>query len=430
MALKEQFEIPGGLKKWSYALMGLGLLTLILGIVFLHPFSGGHGEAHGEAAYGATKFWMALMHNGIFWLLVTVSSFFFVCATTLAQGGWQLSFRRVPEAISGNVNILGPIVLVILLIYVWISPDHNIYHWKDVEHVKHDAKLTWKAGFLNPVFYTVLSIAAVGLWMFFRNWYRKNSLAEDVALKGETSFYWKSIGIAAAFLVTYGLTVMSTLPWMWLMSIDAHWFSTMYSWYTFASSWVSGISLMMLFVIFLKNKGYLDYVNEEHIHDIGKFMFAFSVFWTYLWFSQYMLIWYSNQPEETEYFIDRIGAGGKGGPFKAIFFLNLIINFVAPLLILMKRGSKRNYTVVTLMAVIIIFGHWLDFYQMITPGPLKAPEQQHKGASNSLGHFLYSLGISAGFLGLVIWNTAKYLTKAPLLPKNHPLVKESVIHHT
>ncbi|MFN8265040.1 MAG: quinol:cytochrome C oxidoreductase [Chitinophagaceae bacterium] len=426
MVLKEQFEIPGGLKKWSYALMAVGVLTLILGVVYLHPFSGGHGEAHGAEAYGATKFWMALMHNSIFWLLVTAASFFFISATTLAQGGWQVAFRRVPEAISGSINILGPITLVILLGYVWLSPDHHIYHWKDIEHVKHDAKLTWKAGFLNPTFYTVLSIAAVGLWIWFRNWYRKNSIAEDLAGKADHSFYWKSLAISAAFLVTYGLTVMSTLPWMWLMSIDAHWFSTMYSWYTFASSWVSGISLMMLFVVFLKNKGYLELVSEEHIHDIGKFMFAFSVFWTYLWFSQYMLIWYSNQPEETEYFIDRIGAGGHGGPFKAIFLLNLIINFLAPLLILMRRGSKRNYTVVTLMAVIIIFGHWLDFYQMITPGPLKELGQE----SNSLSHFLYSLGISAGFLGLVIFLTAKYLTKASLLPKNHPLIKESIIHHT
>ncbi len=426
MALKEQFEIPGGLKKWSFALMGVGVLTLILGIVFLHPFSGGHGEAHGAEAYGATKFWMALMHNGIFWLLVVAASFFFVAATTLAQAGWPLVFRRVPEAISGSMNIIGPIVLVILFSYVWISDDHHIYHWKDVEHVKVDEKLTHKSSFLNPVFYTGLSLAAVGLWIWFRNWFRKNSLAEDLGASSDHSFYWKSLAISAAFLVTYGLTVLSTLPWMWLMSIDAHWYSTMYSWYTFASSWVAGISFMLLFVIYLKNLGYLEFVNDEHIHDIGKFMFAFSIFWTYLWFSQFMLIWYSNQPEETEYFIDRIGIPGQSGPFKAIFLLNLIINFLAPLLILMRRGSKRNYTVVTLMAVIIIFGHWLDFYQMVTPGPLQELGQE----SNTIGHFLYSLGIGAGFLGLIIFLTARYLTKASLLPKNHPLVKESVIHHT
>ncbi|MBX9783700.1 MAG: quinol:cytochrome C oxidoreductase [Chitinophagaceae bacterium] len=426
MVLKEQFEIPGGLKKWSYALMAIGVLTLILGVVFLHPFSGSHGEGHGAEAYGATKFWMALMHNGIFWLLVCAASFFFISATTLAQGGWPLAFRRVPEAISGAINYLGPVAIVILLGYVWLSDDHHIYHWKDVEHVKQDVKLTWKSGLLNPTMYTIFTVAAIGLWMWFRNWFRKNSLAEDLGAKGDHSFYWRSLAIAAAFLVTYGLTVMSTTPWLWLMSIDAHWYSTMYSWYTFASSWVAGISLMMLFVVYLKNLGYLEFVTDEHIHDIGKFMFAFSVFWTYLWFSQYMLIWYSNQPEETEYFINRVGAGGHGGPFKGMFILNLVINFLAPLLILMKRGAKRNYTVVTIMAVVIIFGHWLDFYQMITPGPLKELGDK----SNDPVHFIYSLGIGAGFLGLVIFLAAKYLTKAPLLPKNHPLVKESIIHHT
>ena len=424
MALKEQFEIPGGLKKWSYVLMGVGVLTLILGMVFLHPFSGGHGEEHGPEAYGATKFWMALMHNGIFWLLVVASSFFFVAATTLAQAGWPLAFRRVPEAISGSMNVLGPVTLVILLAYVWFSNDHHIYHWKDAAHL--DQKLKEKSGFLNPTFYTALSVIAVGLWIWFRNSFRKNSIAEDLGAQGDTKYYWKSLAIAAAFLVAYGLTVLSTLPWMWLMSIDAHWYSTMYSWYTFASSWVAGLSLMMLFIIYLKNLGYLDFVTEEHIHDVGKFMFAFSIFWTYLWFSQFMLIWYSNQPEETEYFIDRIGIPGRSGPFKAIFLLNLIINFLAPLLILMKRGSKRNYTIVTLMSVVIIFGHWLDFYQMITPGPLQELGQE----SNSITHFLYSLGVGAGFLGLIIFLTARYLTKASLLPKNHPLVKESVIHHT
>ncbi len=112
--------------------------------------------------------------------------------------------------------------------------------------------------------------------------------------------------MGSLFTVTFGLTVASTTPWLWLMSIDPHWYSTMYSWYTFASTFVSGLSLIAIFVVYLKNRGQLEYVTEEHLHDLGKFMFAFSVFWTYLWFSQYMLIWYSNQPEETKYFIERI----------------------------------------------------------------------------------------------------------------------------
>jgi hypothetical protein len=169
---------------------------------------------------------------------------------------------------------------------------------------------------------------------------------------------WKNTVWASLYTVFFGLSVASTVPWLWLMSIDAHWYSTMYSWYTFASTFVSGMSLVALFVIFLKNRGQLEYVTEEHLHDVAKFMFAFSVFWTYLWFSQYMLIWYSNQPEETKYFIERIGTAGNPGPYKGLFFLNLILNFLCPLLILMKRGIKRNWTMVT----VIISGKIIDIY--------------------------------------------------------------------
>jgi Ni/Fe-hydrogenase subunit HybB-like protein len=191
--------------------------------------------------------------------------------------------------------------------------------------------------------------------------------------------------------VFFGLTVASTTPWLWIMSIDAHWYSTMFSWYTFASTFVSGMSLDGIYTLsYLKNSGQLEYVTEEHLHDVGKFMFAFSVFWTYLWFSQYMLIWYSNQPEETKYFIERIGTAEKAGPYKGIFFLNLIINFLCPLLILMKRNVKRNWTLVTFMAVLIIFGHWIDFFQMVMPGTL----------GDHYEMMPFEFGIAALFIGI------------------------------
>jgi Ni/Fe-hydrogenase subunit HybB-like protein len=210
------------------------------------------------------------------------------------------------------------------------------------------------------------------------------------------------------------------MPWLWLMSIDPHWFSTMYSWYTFASTFVSGVSLIVLFVIYLKNRGELEYVTQEHLHDLGKFMFAFSIFWTYLWFSQYMLIWYSNQPEETLYFIQRIGTADHAGPYKGIFFFNLIINFVCPILILMKKAGKRNYTLMTFMAVLIIFGHWVDFYQMVMPGTVKGNPHMS----------WYEFGIPLGFVGLIMWGVGRYISKYPLTAKNHPFLKESIIHHT
>jgi Ni/Fe-hydrogenase subunit HybB-like protein len=199
------------------------------------------------------------------------------------------------------------------------------------------------------------------------------------------------------------------------MSIDAHWYSTMYSWYTFASTFVSGVALIALFVIYLKNNNYLEYVNNEHLHDLGKFMFAFSVFWTYLWFSQYMLIWYANIPEETVYFKPRAQ-----GIYSGIFWLMLVINFIAPLLILMTRGAKRNYGTVAFMAVMIIFGHWLDFYQMVFP----AVSPDH------VPMIAYDFGVALFFVGLILFVVGRALTKAPLLAKNHPFVKESLIHHT
>ena len=199
------------------------------------------------------------------------------------------------------------------------------------------------------------------------------------------------------------------------MSISAHWFSTMYSWYTFASTFVAGMALMTLFVIYLKNKDYLEYANKEHLHDLGKFQFAFSIFWTYLWFSQFMLIWYANISEETIYFKSRFE-----GAYTGIFYLNLTINFLAPLLIYMRRSSKRNYAIVTFMSVALLFGHWLDFYQMVfgSPFPDHVPLN------------FFDFGVAAGFVGLIMWQTGKVLGSFPCMAKNHPFFKESIIHYT
>jgi Ni/Fe-hydrogenase subunit HybB-like protein len=410
----DQFVMPSKMKTWSYALMGIGIFTLILGFIILKPF-----DSHdGHATSSATRFWAVLLQNSVYWLLLVNASMFFVCATTLAFGGWQMAFRRVPEAISAVVKILGPVALVILLSLIFFDR-HDIYHWLDKEAVANDKILSEKSGFLNPYFFGIWSTLTIFLWTVLGARMRKLSQQLDenpIASKEEGKKYiWTNTVSASFYVVVFGLTVASTIPWFWLMSIDAHWFSTMFSWYTFASSFVAGMSLIAIFVVYLKNLGYLEYVNEEHIHDIGKFMFAFSVFWTYLWFSQYMLIWYANIPEEVIYFKNRVQ-----GNFKGIFFLNLILNFLCPLLILLKRGAKRNYTMLTFMAVLIIFGHWVDFWQMVMPGTVK----------NEAHLSWFEFGIAALFIGIIIYGVGKALEKAPLLAKNHPFIKESIIHHT
>lgn len=411
MTIKEQYEIPKKYNTFSLALMAVGVLSII--ILFIT-----HGSKPGvENEAVRARFWASLLQNSVYFLLVVNAAMFFMCATTLAWGGWQISFRRVTEAISACVPVVSIITFIILMAVVF-GGNHVIYHWTSDAAVQHDKILLDKSGFLNKTFFTVWTIITLVGWSLLGWKMRQLSRSIDdhkLSVEEGKRYIWKNTVWAAIYTVLFALTVASSIPWLWLMSIDAHWYSTMYSWYTFASSFVAGVALITLFVVFLKNTGYLPYTNKEHLHDLGKFMFAFSIFWTYLWFSQFMLIWYANIPEETIYFKTRMQ-----GAYRGIFFLNLIINFLAPLLLLMTRSAKRNYGSLTMMSVLILFGHWLDFYQMVMPGisPAKVP-------------FMFAdFGIAVGFIGLIMFVTARALTKAPLLAKNHPFFKESIIHHT
>ncbi|HEX6914806.1 MAG TPA: quinol:cytochrome C oxidoreductase, partial [Chitinophagaceae bacterium] len=321
------------------------------------------------------------------------------------------------EAISTLVPIFGIIAFIILMVVLFGT---HIYHWNSHE-AEADPILKGKLGFLNPVFFIVWTTLAIGLWSLLGWRMRRLSSEADAGPmdyeKGQ-NFIWRNTVNASLFIVWFALTVGSTVPWLWMMSLDAHWYSTMYSWYTFASSFVAGMSLIAIFVIYMKNKGYLELTNEEHLHDLGKFMFAFSIFWCYLWFAQYMLIWYSNQPEETVYFWHRVK-----GPYKGIFFLNIIINFICPLLILMRRGSKRNYTLMTFMCVLILFGHWMDFYQMV----IGSISPDHVTWAD---YWWFDFGILALFVGILIFFVGRALASKPLIAKYHPFLKESIIHHT
>ncbi len=413
------FELPGSYKKWTWGLIIVGLVALLYGLIMLHPFEHGHGEEH----IGSTRFWAVLLQNSVYWLLTVNAAMFLICATTMAMGGWQVALRRVPEAISSVLPVLGSITFIILMILVW-GGHSDIYHWVDKTVAASDPVIKGKSGFLNPVFFTVMAVITIGGWALLGRKMRAMSLKIDengpLTYEQGKRWIWSNTVWASIFMVFFTLTVASSTPWLWLMSIDPHWYSTMYSWYNFASTFVSGLCLITIYVIFLKNRGQLEYVTEEHLQDLGKFIFAFSIFWTYIWFSQYLLIWYSNQPEETKYFIERIGTATHAGPYKGLFFLNLIINFVAPILILMKKSTKRNWSLMVFMSVLLLFGHWIDYYLMVMPGTV--------GKHAELMPFEF--GIAALFIGIIMWSVGRFLTKHPLTPKNHPFLKESVIHQS
>ena len=403
--MNDRFEIPARLRNTSLALIGVGVLTLICGIAFLLM-------SHDDM--DRTRFWAVLLHDSVFFTFITGVSIFVQAAVNLAQGAWLTAYRRVPEAIGANVWIFGTITAIVTCCIIFGFRDshgiNTIYPWVTPGT---DKILLGKKAFLNPTMFIGFTVAAVGFWAFFGRKFRAMSIAQESAPKNDTKIYWKVFRLSGLFLIVYGLTQMSTIPWLWVMSVQAHWFSTLFSWYNFASSFVSGMSLIMLWVVYLKNQGNLELVTKEHMHDLGKFMFAFSIFWTYLWFAQYMLIWYANIPDETVYFKLR-----QQGPYSVIFYANFIINFCMPILILMARPSKRNYFTVTFMAMVIIFGHWLDFFQMIMPGPLG--EHWHIN--------WYEIGTFMGFVGILIFAISRTLTKSSLVPNNHIMLKETAVH--
>ena len=313
--MNDRFEIPSRLRNTSLILICLGVAALIGGIATLLM-------SHDDVA--RARFWAVLLHDSVFFTLISTVSIFIMAATSLAHGGWITAYRRVTEAIGANVWIFATISGIILLMIVFTFRDahgvNTIYKWVTEAEPGKDKVLFGKKAFLNPGMFVGFTIAALGLWSFFGRKFRAMSIAQESAPKNDTKIFWKVFRMSGLFLLVYALTQMSTVPWLWIMSVQPHWYSTLFSWYTFASAFVSGMSLILLWVVYLKNQGNLELVTKEHMHDLGKFMFAFSVFWTYLWFSQYMLIWYANIPDETVYFKLR-----QQGPYSIIFYSNFII---------------------------------------------------------------------------------------------------------
>jgi hypothetical protein len=189
----------------------------------------------------------------------------------------------------------------------------------------------------------------------------------------------------------------------------------MFGWYVFASWWVTGLATITLIVAFLKDAGYLKIVNANHLHDLGKFVWAFSIFWTYIWFGQFLLIYYAHIPEETVYFVERMS----NSPYGWIFYTNIILNFVLPFLLLMTRDAKRQISTLKVVCPIIVIGHWLDFYNMVTPGVM-----QHNGAIG-----LLEIGVFLIFASAFLLFVLNSLSKVPLFGKHDPMLEESLHHH-
>jgi hypothetical protein len=397
-----EFTIPARAKKITLSLIVVGAALAIIGVA---------------TSMDDHHFMTRLLTNGLinafFFFAIALGALFFLALQYATETGWYASVKRVIEGIAGvlpyGMGLLGVILLTITImdgahIYIWMDPETT----NPASH-HYDEIIEGKAPYLNKIFFWIRTLVYFATYFIFWNGFRKRSLEEDRI--GGTDLHFKNYRKGATFLVFFAV-FSSTSAWDWIMSIDVHWFSTLFGWYTFAGMWCTAMTVIVMTTIYLKKLGYLERVNDSHIHDIGKWTFATSFLWSYLFFSQFMLIWYANIGEEVTYYQMRIEN------FKFLYFAMFLINFAFPMLILMSRDAKRNYGVLTLVGIIILIGHWLDVYLMISAGSL--------GASAKIG-FL-EVGLALLCVGLFIRILLNNLTKAPLMPVNHPFLDESVHH--
>jgi len=403
---KESYTFDPKIKTLSFILMAVGAFLFAIGI-FTNV-----GEV-----YGMTRIFTTMLHNTYFFLGLGLLGIFYVAAQTVGYSGWVGLVSRVPEAM-GKVVPIFSVVFAITVIFGW----RYIYEWAHPGIELVDDLIASKKGFLNGTFYFGATAVYLGLWSLFTWLIRKNSYEhdDDPGLQR----YVKHKKLCMTFLFIFGIS-SSTALWHWFMSIDPHWFSTLYGWYCFISMFVSSIAAVILIVLNLKSNGYLKNVHVEHFHDLGKWMFAFSVAWAYLWFAQFMLIWYANIPEETLYFNERFIH------YKFLFYANFFINFPLPFLVLMTAKAKRTPKLIGFIAVMVLVGHWIDFYLLAMPGAIKSTGYMEHG------HNVYNVGI--GFLeigfpmlmtGAFIFIVFSTLAKHSLVPVNHPFLRQSVEHAT
>ena len=419
--LDQRFDFTASIKKSILTVLVIGAVLLGIGIVM--AITGGHheeGAAGGHAFHWYERLYASLWVNNVFFTGISIIGVFFFAIQFAAQAGWSAPILRVMLSLGNWLPIAG-----VLMLATFFVANHDLFHWThsylfDKNDPQYDKIIDGKGAFFYwpmekgtfPVFYIARMVIFFSFWVFFFNKFKQISALEDQL--GGSSHWYKMRSWSAFFLVFFAVS-SSMSAWDWVMSIDTHWFSTLFGWYMFASWFVSGLSAITLIVLFLKGKGYLEMVNENHVHDLGKFVFGFSIFWTYLWFSQFLLIYYANIPEETVYFVERLESDIYG-PF---VFVNLGLNFFLPFLVLMTRDAKRHGVFLKLVCTILIVGHWIDFTLMVQPGTLG-----HNGGIGLLevGMFLV-YGSAATF---VVLNA---LAKKNLIAKNHPMLQESYNHH-
>ena len=347
-----------------------------------------------------------LLVGAQFGLGLAIGGLALVAFSHLMGAGWIAAIRRVPEALAGALPIASVLVFVSILLAL------PIYEWTHGDVVKTDPLLAHKSPWLNIPGVLLRALVCLGAWCLFAAWIRRSSRNQD---EGADTRRASSVGkISALFVVVFALT-WSVGSFDWVMSLEPHWFSTIYAMYTFASAFTSSLAAVIMLAVFLERGGVLRGVlRTEHLHDLGKLLFGFVTFWAYLWFCQYMLIWYSDIPEETVYFVKRTSNG-----WMPYLIGTVIVFWMVPFLSLLPRPAKRSRQHLVRIGAVVLLGRWMDLHCLIAPAvsPL------------SPGAVLWEITALVGVVPLVVWGTLRAFARSGAVPVNDPYLTESVTYH-
>lgn len=383
-----QFRFPEKYKTFASILIVIGALGILLGFLT-----------------SPEQTWANILLNAYYYVALSVMGTVLVAINYAAGARWFTPVRRISEAISSYLPVASLLMIIVLF------GVHSLYHWSHESAVAQDALLQGKAPYLNFNAFALRMVAVLAVWGIFAYFIRKTSYQQD---QSEPFLARKKCTVLSAiFLILFAYT-FSMASFDWIMSLEPHWFSTIFAVYGFAGAFVNVLVVVTLIAIFLKEKGFAKYLTNDHFHDLGKLIFAFSFFWAYIWYSQFILIWYSNIPEETTYYILRLK-----NDWDWLFFTNLVVNFAVPFFVLLPRASKRNTAVLKRVCFVLLVGHWLDLYLLIVPGLLNL----------NVSISWLEVSMALGYAGLFILTVGYALEKASLLPYRSPFLKESLHYH-
>jgi len=383
---EDRLVVPQKFKLLMFGLIGIGIISLVAGFV-TNP----------------DRAWANYLLNNYYFVSLAIGAAFFGAIQYISQSGWSAAFKRVPEAMASYVPVAA---IFFLLMYFGM---HSLFHWSHEGITTTDALLAHKAPYLNIPFFFIRVALFFGLWIFMIRLLRKISLRED-AEGGMTHFYnSEKYSKVIIFIIAISFTLFAIDM---IMSLLPHWYSALFAAKSFIAAFLHAATVITLIVIILNKVGHYTMLNRSHLHDFSRYIFMLAIIWGYFNFVEFMLIWYGNIPEETVFYVNR-----SNGAFGVLFFANIIINWFIPFLFLMPRMTSRSKVFLLPVIVIMMVGQYTELYYYIWPSVL------HEAKFGIL-----EIGTYLGFLGLFALVVSTTLSKANLIPKNHPYLEESIYH--